>query len=158
MSSPGFRSQRRTPRARTPTPAGWFSANWWVEFVYAGELFGILSPSVAARERLRGRCQRVLAGEGPVHRAFIVRDSDIAGAIAWYSVIALTDREVVVLNSSFWWNYWPRRVRVRLPRRPLLCDLSGWLWGWLLVDRRTYYVHRRWFDEVRAANGEMYGG
>lgn len=105
------------------------------------------------REKLRRRCQKFLEPEERIVRVFVVRAGLAGIGAARYAIVAVTDRSVVLFDASIWSNFKPRKLRLRGPRRPWTAQLSG-LWGHIVLDRR-YEVHRRWFDDVRAAEDDM---
>ncbi len=69
-------------------------------------------------------------------------------------VICVTDRAVVVLQSSRWLPASPRQVVQRLPRSTLFGRMRG-MWGQTNATGEKLYVHMRFHKDVAAADAEL---
>jgi hypothetical protein len=71
--------------------------------------------------------------------------------------IVVTDRAIVVLDTSKWAGIFPprmnrpTRLRLRRPRDFYFGQLSG-LFGKFVLDNTEYWVHRRFHNDVTAAD------
>ena len=68
-----------------------------------------------------------------------------------YHVFVVTDRNIVILESSFWAPTKPKALEKRLPRNASLGQPSG-LWGNFEIEGTKYYVHKRFHKDVTAAS------
>ncbi|KNX36390.1 hypothetical protein [Luteipulveratus halotolerans] len=70
-------------------------------------------------------------------------------------VIAVTDRNVVIVNTGkFWTTTFPKKLHLRGPRMVWFGEQSG-LWGSIQLDEK-YYVHKRFHKDVRAADAALH--
>ena len=69
-----------------------------------------------------------------------------------YRVIAVTDRAIVVCAATFWRPTFPTAVIERLSRSTQLGPLSGTLWSQVRLPGKRTWVHRRFHDDVLAAD------
>jgi hypothetical protein len=67
-----------------------------------------------------------------------------------YVVVAVTDRRILVLKSSIWRPAAVKELLETFPRETPL-SVSGGVWSRLQLGDRRYWVHRRFFKDVQAA-------
>ncbi|MDQ2983941.1 MAG: hypothetical protein M3R70_08485 [Actinomycetota bacterium] len=75
---------------------------------------------------------------------------------AKYVVVVVTDRRILILRASAFRPTVAKSVAGELPRRTKLGPLSG-LWGSIDLDGTRYWVHRRFFKDVDAADAASSG-
>lgn len=70
---------------------------------------------------------------------------------AKFHVVVVTDRNVVLLESSFWrGGGHPKAVRARLPHEQLGTLDKGLLWGKVMIGGERHWVAHGFFKEVTA--------
>jgi len=69
-----------------------------------------------------------------------------------YRVIAVTDRAIVVCGARRWRPTIPTVVVERLARSTQLGPLSGSLWSQVSLPGKRTWVHRRFYEDVFAAD------
>lgn len=70
-------------------------------------------------------------------------------------IIAVTDGSLVVLRSGRFRPSFPKEVVARLPRQTRLGPAKGLLWARVEVAGQRVWIHRRFFDEVAAADAPL---
>jgi hypothetical protein len=120
---------------------------------------------MALRDKLRDRVasqlepgeqvQQVLMSQTGLSPWFIpVIGALIAAIVNKYYVVAVTDRNIVLLPAS---KLVPSKVRKgpgrRLPRSERF-DIQGKLWGASLLGGEKHFIHRRFFDDAKAADAQ----
>jgi hypothetical protein len=73
-----------------------------------------------------------------------------------YVTVVATDRAIVVLRNGWLTSARPRSLQARLPRQPMA--EPSCLWARLELDGTRYWLHRRFYKDVRAANAAILGG
>jgi hypothetical protein len=68
-----------------------------------------------------------------------------------YVIIAATDRRILVLKASPLRTTAPKEIIASFPRETTLGPVSG-LWGKVNLGGTTYWVHRRFHNDVEAAD------
>ena len=96
----------------------------------------------------------VEAGPSPWLRVGIVIGVGVLAMVLLVKpmIIAVTDTEIIILRASRWRAGQPREVLARLPRQTRLGPANGKAWAKLNVAGQSVWVHRRYFDAVRAAD------
>lgn len=112
------------------------------------------------REQLIERSQPFLE-EGEVIQAIFPAQVGMSPGLALVSIflvafnrgvlVVATDRSIVILDTGSRASRIPRGVRASRPRSTILGPVTGSLWTRLNLPERTY-VHRRYYDEVEAAD------
>lgn len=118
---------------------------------------------MALRDKLRERTQPLLEPGEEIHGIFLAQ----AGVSPWlmgvswlftfkmkYRIVAVTDRNVVLLDASRWKPAAPKSVVARLPRSTRFGALSG-VWAKVDLQGETFYVHKRFHKDVAAADAEL---
>ena len=121
---------------------------------------------MALRDKLRERSQPLLDDGETIKQVFLAQagPSPWLFALSWlfaflmkYRIVAVTDRNVVLLEASAWKPAAPKGVVARLPRSTRFgAPLSG-LWAPVTIDGEKYYVHKRFHEDVAAADAEAPG-
>lgn len=73
--------------------------------------------------------------------------------VARYWVVAVTDRRIVVFRASFWAPSTVKDVAATLPRSARFGPVSG-LWGAVEMGGTRYWVHKRFQQDLRAADAD----
>lgn len=118
---------------------------------------------MALRDKLRERMTPLLEPGEQLQQVWMAQSGmspyllgGLGGAIALllnkYYVVAATDRAIVMASAGRFVPSKPKAVVQRMPRNTPFV-LSGKIWGKAEVAGTKYYVHRRFFDDVKAANG-----
>jgi hypothetical protein len=120
---------------------------------------------MALRDKLRDRVtsqlepgeqvQQVLMSQTGLSPWFIpVIGALITAFVNKYYVIAVTDRNIVLLPAS---KLVPSKVKKgavrRLPRTERF-DVQGKLWGTSLLGGEKHFIHRRFFDDAKGADAQ----
>src|SRR3712207_2409945 len=111
---------------------------------------------MALRDKLRERAQPLLADGEEIRHVFLAQagPSPWLFALSWlfafwmkYRVVAVTDRNVVLLQSSPWKPAAPKEVVARLPRSTKFGELKG-VWAKIDLGGERYFVHKRFHKDV----------
>ena len=111
-------------------------------------------------DKLRERSQPLLEPGEQIQSVFMAMTGPspwlqtllIYGLFAKYKVVVITDRNIVLLKASFMGTSQPTAVLARLPREPL-AKPEGRAWGKVTIGGERHWVHRRFFNDVAAADG-----
>jgi hypothetical protein len=117
---------------------------------------------MALREKLAERITPMLEPGETIQHVWLAQSgmspyllAGIGGAVAMlfnkYFVVAATDRAILLCSAGKLAPSKPKAVVKRLPRDAKL-ELNGKVWGKGDLAGTTYYVHRRFFGDVEAAN------
>lgn len=117
---------------------------------------------MALRDKLHARIQPMLEPGETIQNVWMMQSGMSPyfmgglGAILFiilnkYYVVAATDQNVVLLKANKLIPSKPKALLERLPRSTRF-DISGRLWGKANVGGTNYYVNRRFFKDVEAAN------
>lgn len=68
-----------------------------------------------------------------------------------YVIVVATDRRILLLKASILGTTKPKEVLGTFPRETKLGPVSG-IYAKINLDGETYYVHRRFHGEVKAAD------
>jgi hypothetical protein len=122
---------------------------------------------MALREKLASRAQPFLESGEQVQQIFPAQVGPnpwmipaigpiIVMLISKIRVIAVTDRAVVVFNSS---KLTPKPTGVvqRLPRQTRLGPIEGKIWGKITIGGERTWVHKRFHKDVQAADAALGG-
>ncbi len=117
---------------------------------------------MALRDKLQARVQPMLEPGEKIEHVWMMQSGMSPylmgglGALIFmlvnkFYVVAATDKNIVLFKAGKLIPSKPNSVIERLPRSTRF-DVSGKLWGKSSVGATTYYVHRRFFKDVEAAN------
>ena len=120
---------------------------------------------MALREKLASRTQPFLEPGEQVQQIFAAQVGPnpwmipaigpiIVMFLSKMRVIAVTDRAVLVLNSSKMTPK-PTALLQRLPRQTRLGPIEGKLWGKITVGGERTWVHKRFRKDVQAADAAL---
>ena len=118
---------------------------------------------MALRDKLKERSQPLLEPGEDIKHVFLAQAGPTPWlfALSWlfaflmkYRVVAVTDRNVVLLESSAWKPAAPKQVVARLPRETRFGTLNG-VWAKIDLAGDRYYVHKRFHKDVQAADAEL---
>ncbi|MBI2169793.1 MAG: hypothetical protein HYU28_09900 [Actinobacteria bacterium] len=119
---------------------------------------------MALRDKLRDRAQPFLEPGEEARHVFLAQTGPspyflfLTYLIFFWTkfyVVAVTDRSVIVLRASFWMPAKPKSLHQRLPRQSRLgAPLKG-LWGKADVGGERMFVHKRFHNDVAAADAEL---
>jgi hypothetical protein len=114
------------------------------------------------REKMVERSQPFLEPGERVHQAiwcqtggspWLLFLTTLATLFFKYRIVLVTDRAIVVLQSSRWMAK-PKAPLARLPRHLYFGPMSG-VWGHTEVTGEKLYIHRRFHKDVQAADAEL---
>jgi hypothetical protein len=120
---------------------------------------------MAIRDKLRERTQPFLEPGESIEEIFPAE----GGASPWMMglggglfiillgkprVVAVTDRALVICKQSKW-KATPTEVLGRLPRETKFGPVSGRVWAKISLSGDTYYVARKFHDDVRNADAAL---
>jgi hypothetical protein len=118
---------------------------------------------MALRDKLRERSQPLLEEGEEIQHVFLAQAGPTPWlfALSWlfaflmkYRVVAVTDRNVVLLESSSWTPAKPNQVVARLPRQTRFGPVKG-VWAKVDLAGERYFVHKRFHRDVEAADAEV---
>lgn len=119
---------------------------------------------MALRDKLTANVQKLLPEGQQLRHVFMTQSgmspySPIGGLIGAfirkYWVVGVTDTEFVLCKAGLFSATKPKAVTSTEPRRVL--NVEGKLWGKAELGGTTHYVHRRFFDDVKAQDGDLGG-
>jgi hypothetical protein len=98
--------------------------------------------------------QQVLMAQSGMSPWFLlVIGAIIAFIVNKYYVVAVTDRNIVLFPASKWV---PSKLKkgepIRLARSERF-DVQGKVWATATLGGKKHFVHRRFFDDAKAADG-----
>lgn len=120
---------------------------------------------MALRDKLTTRAQPLLNPGDQIRHIFMLQSgmspySPIGGAIGAllrkYWVVAVTDTQLVIMKASVLMPSKPKAVVSAAPRTVIAPD--GKIWAKINIAGTQYYLHRRFFGDVRAQDAELQGG
>lgn len=115
---------------------------------------------MGARDRIRETAQPFLEPGENVQATFAAQTGPnpkwffltvLIMFFAKYFAIVVTDRRILVLRTSSFRPAAAKDVAATASRETKLGPVSG-LWGEITLDGAKYYVHRRYFKDVEAAD------
>jgi hypothetical protein len=115
---------------------------------------------VALRDKLAERSQPLLPPGTQIRQVFMCQSGPNPKWMfltvwvllaAKYRIVCVTDQGIYVLRQSKL-QVKPKELLATLPRRQQLGPLSGALWGEFNLMGERHWVHRRFFDDVAAAD------
>lgn len=118
---------------------------------------------MSLREKLRERTEPFLEPGEQVQQVFLAQSGPnpnlifLSYLVLFFSsfyVVAVTDRAVLLLRAGAFNQAKPKSLAQRLPRRTAIGPVSGALWSRTNLPGNKTWVHRRFYDDVRAADGE----
>lgn len=74
-----------------------------------------------------------------------------------YIAVAVTDRRIVLAKPSIWSATSFTEVDQSLPRSTMIGPPTGALWFKTESLGRRLFIHRRWHDDIRKADGLLAG-
>jgi len=74
-----------------------------------------------------------------------------------YFIFAVTDRAILVVRASKWMPSKPKALEARLPRATMIGPVKG-LWGESHALGQRVWIHKRFHNDVLAADQELAGG
>ncbi len=119
---------------------------------------------MALRDKLKERVQPFLEPGEQVQQVFLAQSgpnpnlvflSYLVMFFSSYSVIAVTDRAVLVCKASLWGQAKPKSVTERLPRQTHIGPVEGGLWSRTNLPGGKTWVHRRFYHDVQAADAAV---
>ncbi len=69
-----------------------------------------------------------------------------------YVLIVATDRRVLVVKSGMWSQAGAKEILATFPRETRVGPVQGTVWGRIELGGTRYWVHRRFFRDVEAAD------
>ena len=127
---------------------------------------------MALRDQLRKHVEPLLQPGESVEQVFIaqggmtpwVANLPLFGALgalvlqSWVSrrIIAVTNREVMVIEAGKFAATSPKRVMARLPRQTTIGPVRG-VWAKVRLGDEVMWVHRRFHGDVAAADARATG-
>jgi len=121
---------------------------------------------MALRDKLRERAQPYLEPGETIQAVFLAQTGPtpwLAGAFgaiiyaffAKYRVVVVTDRGILLLKAGAFAPAKPKGLEQRLPRNGRLGPFQGKVWGKVQIGGERHWVHRRFRDDVEAADAAL---
>ena len=119
--------------------------------------------AIAIRERIQERVAPYLQPGEVVQQAFAAQAASPFWSLLSYWIIVIknayravvvTDRRIIVFQSSRWAFSSIKSVKLELPRATRIGPFDAKLWAKTDSLGETLYIHRRFFKDVEAADGQ----
>jgi hypothetical protein len=116
---------------------------------------------MALRDKLRDRVQPLLGQGENLQQVFLALSGPNPNLIFLsylflffnkYKIVAVTDRGIVIFRAGIWRPAVPKSLQERLPRSTTLGPVSGAIWSSINLPGKRTWVHRRFYNDVRAAD------